>query len=156
MIARPPWAFTGARGLYRGTTTAQCLVAAQHTVSSEAITVYNMQIGFLHPGKPNIPIEYHVEKTRDSKNFATRIFRGFQGRHNCYRDIEPCIRSWSNWERRSGAPYEHGKKMPTGLSPPDQAEMETHKVEGPFEIQTEKFLNSLLPLAILFFVQASF
>ena len=44
-----------------------------------------------------------------------------------------------------------GKKMPAGLSPPDQAEMETYEAEGPLEIQTGKILNSLLPLTILLF-----
>lgn len=90
---------------------AQCLVAAQHTVSSEALIVYSMQICFLHAGKSKIPIEYHVERTHESENFATRMVRGFQGGQI----IATATVSFASavgitGREGGGAPYEHGEK----------------------------------------------
>lgn len=47
------------------------------------------------------------------------------------------------------APYEHGEKMPAGLSPPNPAELETYQVEEPLEIRKKNRLDSLSPLATL-------
>lgn len=139
-----PWTFIGARGVYGGTKTAQCLVAAQHTVTSESLLVYSLHIGFLHPGNPKLPIEYHVERTRDGKNFATRTVRGFQGRQIiASATVSFASTVGATGREGGGMSFEHAKKMPVGLSLPDEAKLEWYKVDGPLELKRGDILNSL-------------
>lgn len=93
-----------------------------------------------------------MERTRNGRNFATRIVRGFQ----CGQIIANTTVSFASAVGAVGreggdAPYEHGKKMPAGLGPPNPAELETYQVEGPYEIQKKNSLDSLSPLTILIF-----
>jgi len=108
-----------------------------------------MHIGFLQSSNPNVSIEYHVDRTRDSKNFATRIVRASQeGRIIATATLSFASAVGATGRGAGGAPYEHAKTIPAGLSAPDHVELETYKVDGPLEIRKGKVLSSLSLLII--------
>jgi len=64
--------------VYGGQVLGQALSAAERTVDSSR-QAHSLHGYFLRPGKPNKPIEYRVERTRDGRSFSTRRIRAEQG-----------------------------------------------------------------------------
>jgi acyl-CoA thioesterase II len=62
--------------VFGGQVIAQALVAAQRTVEGRA--VHSMHGYFMLPGKPEIPIDYVVERIREGRSFATRRVSAMQ------------------------------------------------------------------------------
>ncbi len=63
--------------VYGGQVIGQALSAARYTVDPER-TVHSFHSYFLHPGDPEKPIVYDVEKLRDGRNFSTRRVKAIQ------------------------------------------------------------------------------
>jgi len=57
--------------IFGGQVVAQCLMAANHTVS-EALEAHSLHAYFLRAGNPEIPIEFEVDPIRDGRSFCTR------------------------------------------------------------------------------------
>ncbi|ROS00971.1 acyl-CoA thioesterase-2 [Sinobacterium caligoides] len=57
--------------LYGGEILAQALAAADQSVDGD-LNCHSLHGHFLHLGKPGIPVQYHIERLRDSRSFSTR------------------------------------------------------------------------------------
>ncbi|KAG2421275.1 hypothetical protein HFD88_005249 [Aspergillus terreus] len=141
--AQPLWSFVGGYGVYGGSTVAHCLVAAQKTIASDCVA-HSLHCSFISPANPKQPIQYRVERTRDGKSFLTRTVHATQEAKVISTAIVNFVRagtysksSDSNEAGRLG----HGRKMPEGLTLPDQAEMDGKGVDGPFETRWGEVLN---------------
>lgn len=75
----PPWG----RGIFGGAMIAQCLIAAQATVSSD-LPVHSMHCFFILAADSLLPIIYTVERVRDSRSFATRTVQARQNRKSIF------------------------------------------------------------------------
>ncbi|KAJ5208064.1 hypothetical protein N7449_002443 [Penicillium cf. viridicatum] len=141
----PLWSFAGGYGVYGGSTVAHCLVAAQKTIPSDYVA-HSLHCGFVGPGNPKRPIEYRVERTHDGKSFITRTVHATQKAGVISEAIVNFVRVGtysSNGDIDKAGRLEHGRKMPKGLTLPDQAEMNGKGVDGPFEARWGKTLNQI-------------
>ncbi|MFF0818646.1 acyl-CoA thioesterase [Rhodococcus sp. NPDC003318] len=68
---------TRARRIYGGQTLGQALVAAGRTVERDHHP-HSLHGHFIHPGRSDLPIDYHVERVRDGGSFTTRHVRAVQ------------------------------------------------------------------------------
>lgn len=68
---------TRARRIYGGQTLGQALVAAGRTVEREH-RPHSLHGHFIHPGRPDLPVDYLVERVRDGGSFTTRLVRAVQ------------------------------------------------------------------------------
>ncbi|WP_084653285.1 acyl-CoA thioesterase [Nocardioides insulae] len=57
--------------VFGGMVAAQAFVAAARTVAAER-PVHSLHNYFLRPGDPSVPLEFHVERTRDGRSFSHR------------------------------------------------------------------------------------
>ncbi|CAG7946043.1 unnamed protein product [Penicillium nalgiovense] len=140
---QPLWSFAGGYGVYGGSTVAHCLVAAQKTVPSDYVA-HSLHCCFVSPANPKRPIEYRVERTRDGKSFITRTVQATQKRGVISEAIVNFVRvktHSNNGDIDKSGSLEHGRKMPNGLTLPDQAEMDGKGVDGPFEARWGEILN---------------
>ncbi|WP_082976604.1 acyl-CoA thioesterase II [Nocardia sp. 852002-20019_SCH5090214] len=64
--------------IYGGQAVAQALIAAGRTVQAQRRT-HSLHGHFIHPGNPQAPVLYHVERVRDGGSFTTRSVRATQG-----------------------------------------------------------------------------
>ncbi|MFF4025484.1 MULTISPECIES: acyl-CoA thioesterase [Nocardia] len=64
--------------IYGGQAVAQALIAAGRTVPPER-RAHSLHGHFIHPGNPQAPVLYHVERVRDGGSFTTRSVRATQG-----------------------------------------------------------------------------
>ncbi|KAJ5954225.1 hypothetical protein N7501_008504 [Penicillium viridicatum] len=143
--AQPLWSFAGGYGVYGGSTVAHCLVAAQKTIPSDYVA-HSLHCSFVSPGNPKRPIKYRVERTRDGKSFITRTVQATQKAGVISEAIVNFVRvgTYSNNDDIDKAgKLEHGRKMPEGLTLPDQAEMNGKGVDGPFEARWGEILNQM-------------
>lgn len=62
--------------LFGGLVLAQSVVAAGKTVTGR--NVHSFHAYFLRPGKPVLPIDYHVDRIRDGRTFTTRHISAIQ------------------------------------------------------------------------------
>ncbi|KAF3030269.1 hypothetical protein E8E15_011591 [Penicillium rubens] len=141
--AQPLWSFAGGYGVYGGSTVAHCLVAAQKTVPCDYVA-HSLHCGFVSPGNPKRPIEYRVERTRDGKSFITRTVHATQKAGVISEAIVNFVRVGTysnNGDIGKAGRLEHGRKLPKGLTLPDQAEMDGKGVDGPFEARWGEILN---------------
>ncbi|PGH13216.1 acyl-CoA thioesterase II [Helicocarpus griseus UAMH5409] len=132
----PLWSFAGGRGVYGGSTVAQCLVAAQNTISTDYV-VHSIQSCFLKPANPKLSIEYHVERTRDGNAFANRTIHARQAGGVICTAIVNFVRVRSG----EGKGLRHAREMPVGLALPDKAPMDGKGEPGPFETRRGEVLN---------------
>jgi acyl-CoA thioesterase-2 len=56
--------------MFGGHVAGQSLMAAGRTVTD--MTAHSLHAYFLRPGDPNLPIDFHVDRPRDGRSFATR------------------------------------------------------------------------------------
>lgn len=70
-------AHTAAPRIYGGQALGQSLVAAGLTVDRDR-HVHSLHGHFVHPGRPDAPVDYHVERLRDGGSFTTRQVRAVQ------------------------------------------------------------------------------
>ncbi|WP_024795630.1 acyl-CoA thioesterase [Tomitella biformata] len=68
---------TGARRVYGGQTLGQSLLAAGRTLERDHHP-HSLHASFVHPGRAELPVEYHVERVRDGSSFTTRQVRAVQ------------------------------------------------------------------------------
>jgi acyl-CoA thioesterase II len=68
-----------AEQLSRGALAAQGLVAAASTVDTDWRWVHSLHVAQLAAGDANRPVEYEIERIRDSEHFSTRLVRATQG-----------------------------------------------------------------------------
>jgi acyl-CoA thioesterase len=71
------WVPCGARGVFGGQVIAQSLVAAGKTISSP-LGLHSQHCYFVLPALASPPIEFHVERLRDGRSYATRLVRAVQ------------------------------------------------------------------------------
>lgn len=64
--------------VFGGQVAAQAVSASTRTVDV-AHPLHSLHAYFLRPGKPGVPIEYAVERTRDGRSFTTRRVLALQG-----------------------------------------------------------------------------
>lgn len=57
--------------LFGGQIAAQALLAAARTVDGER-PAHSLHGYFILPGRPEVPVSYHVDRTRDGRSFSTR------------------------------------------------------------------------------------
>ncbi|MBF4479315.1 acyl-CoA thioesterase-2 [Rhodococcus rhodochrous J3] len=70
-------AYTQAPRIYGGQALGQSLVAAGLTVDRDR-QVHSLHGHFVHPGRSDTPVNYHVERLRDGGSFTTRQVRAVQ------------------------------------------------------------------------------
>jgi acyl-CoA thioesterase II len=116
--ARPLWHPPGARGIYGGAAIAQCLSAAQSTVTDPTFTVHSMHCYFVLAGNSEIPILYHVERVRDGKSFATRTVQARQKG----RPIFTTTISFQKQGSGGAETVDHALKMPENVPVPPEGE----------------------------------
>ena len=68
----------GQQRVFGGTVAAQAIQAAVRTVEVDHL-VHSMHAYFLRPGRPGVPIDFDVERTRDGRSFTTRRVLAQQG-----------------------------------------------------------------------------
>ncbi|KAL5357158.1 thioesterase-like superfamily-domain-containing protein [Aspergillus floccosus] len=141
--AQPLWSFAGGYGVYGGSTVAHCLVAAQKTIPTDCVAHF-LHCGFVSPANPKQPIAYRVKRTRDGQSFITRTVQATQNAKVISAAIVNFVRM-GTYSKSSDADeagkLEHERKMPKGLTLPDQAEMHGKGVDGPFETRWGEILN---------------
>jgi hypothetical protein len=71
------WVPCGARGVFGGQVIAQSLVAAGKTIASP-LGLHSQHCYFVLPALASPPIEFHVERLRDGRSYATRLVRAVQ------------------------------------------------------------------------------
>ncbi len=64
--------------VFGGQVAAQALRAATHTVEVDHLA-HSLHAYFVRPGRPGVPIEFEVERTRDGRSFTTRRVVAAQG-----------------------------------------------------------------------------
>ncbi|KAH7128275.1 thioesterase-like superfamily-domain-containing protein [Dendryphion nanum] len=139
---RPLWHPPGARGIYGGAAIAQCLSAAQRTVSRD-FTVHSMHCYFVLAGNADIPIIYHVERVRSGKSFATRTVQARQRGKVIFTTTMSFVRQNSGGEKL----VEHVVKMPD-IPPPIEGMDDLDSgggSTGPFQSQRIEILNNDSP-----------
>lgn len=72
---RPSWRFT--HRIYGGDVAGQALMAGAATVAPNR-PPHSIHVHFLRPGDPADPIEYEVERVRESRSLSTRLVRAVQ------------------------------------------------------------------------------
>jgi acyl-CoA thioesterase II len=103
--------------IYGGQVIAQSLLAAYHTV--EGRMCHSLHAYFIHPGDPQIPILFEVDRARDGGSFTTRRVIAIQNG----RQIFNLAASFQTEE----AGFEHQSAMPAAPDPEslrDDVEME--------------------------------
>src|SRR5687767_5663601 len=71
MYVAPTLADDGPGRLFGGQVAGQSLRAATLTVDPDR-AVHSLHAYFIRPGKPNVALRLHVERTRDGRSFTTR------------------------------------------------------------------------------------
>lgn len=95
--------------VFGGQVAGQALVAAARTVDDHI--VHSLHSIFLHPGDPNVPILYEVDRIRDSRSFVTRRVKAVQhGR--------PIFHMSVSFQLPAEG-YDHQFEMPAPLPAPD-------------------------------------
>ncbi|MGN5238548.1 acyl-CoA thioesterase [Rhodococcus sp. SJ-3] len=97
--------------IYGGQALGQSLAAAGLTVDSDR-QAHSLHGHFIHPGRSDVPVEYHVERLRDGGSFTTRNVRAVQGD----RTIFVATASF----QRPEAGLEHQQPMSEPAIPPEQ------------------------------------
>jgi acyl-CoA thioesterase-2 len=69
--------------VFGGQVAGQALTAATRTVDADHHP-HSLHAYFLRPGRPGIPIDYDVERTRDGRSFTTRRVLAHQGDENIF------------------------------------------------------------------------
>lgn len=140
----PLWSFAGGRGAFGGSTIAQCLVAAQHTVA-EKYTAHSIQATFVSPANPGRKIEYFVHRIRDGKGFVTRTVQAIQDE----RIISTAIVSFVH-STTSGKGLQHTPRIPNeeALVSPGHDSLSSILVDGPFECRLGEDLNGSFPFPL--------
>jgi acyl-CoA thioesterase-2 len=104
----------GPRGrLFGGHVAGQALMAAGRTVEAVArreLRPHSLHAYFLDVGKPDVPIEYRVERMRDGRSFVTRSVRATQ-------EGRPIFTVTCSFHRDEAGP-EHQLAMPS-VPPPE-------------------------------------
>ncbi|KAF2641782.1 Thioesterase/thiol ester dehydrase-isomerase [Massarina eburnea CBS 473.64] len=130
--SRPLWHPPGARGIFGGAAIAQCLSAAQKTVTHD-FTVHSMHCYFVLAGNSEIPILYHVERVRSGKSFATRTVQARQRGKVIFTTTISFVRQNSGGEKL----VEHAVTMPQVPTPLEGMDDFDHGSDaaGPFQSQ---------------------
>jgi acyl-CoA thioesterase 8 len=143
---RPLWHPPGARGIFGGAAIAQCLSAAQKSVTKE-FTVHSMHCYFVLAGDSEIPLIYHVERVRSGKSFATRTVQARQRGKVIFTTTVSFVRHNSGGEKL----VEHAAAMPQVPSPvEDMDDIDVGGTSGPFQSQKIEILNSTLCTSPIF------
>jgi acyl-CoA thioesterase 8 len=71
------WKHKTARGVYGGQTIGQALVAASQNIP-ENQHIHSLHSYFLKEGKEDVPILFHVDKTRDGRTYCARSVKAVQ------------------------------------------------------------------------------
>ncbi|KAF1954811.1 Thioesterase/thiol ester dehydrase-isomerase [Byssothecium circinans] len=138
---RPLWHPPGARGIFGGAAIAQCLSAAQKTVTDE-FTVHSMHCYFVLAGNSEIPIIYHVERVRSGKSFATRTVQARQRGKVIFTTTISFVRQNSGGEKL----VEHAVTMPQVPSPVEgKNDLDEGSSTGPFLTQRLDIYNNDSP-----------
>ncbi|MCJ1456890.1 hypothetical protein MMC28_007256 [Mycoblastus sanguinarius] len=116
--ARELWHPPGARGIFGGAVIAQCLAAAQHTVTPPSpannyavFLIHSMHCYFVLAGDASIPIIYHVERVREGKSFLTRTVQARQRGRCIFTTTASFMREGSGGETT----VDHGWDMPENV-----------------------------------------
>ncbi|BFZ19814.1 hypothetical protein BsWGS_22853 [Bradybaena similaris] len=75
--SRSLWKHPKARGVYGGQIIGQALIAASQGIP-ESQHIHSLHSYFLQKGKQDLPILYHVDKTRDGKTYCSRTIKAVQ------------------------------------------------------------------------------
>ena len=67
----------GEARLFGGLVAAQAVMAAQNTVAD--FPLHSLHAYFLRPGRASVDIAYHVQATKDGRNFRSRVVEAWQG-----------------------------------------------------------------------------
>lgn len=70
-------AYSAAPRIYGGQALGQSVLAASMTVDRDR-PVHSLHGSFIHPGRTDEPVDYHVERTRDGNSFSTRVVHAKQ------------------------------------------------------------------------------
>jgi acyl-CoA thioesterase-2 len=70
-VYEAPVSTDGPPRLFGGLVAAQALLAAAKTVDAQR-PAHSLHGYFILPGRPGVPIAYHVDRTRDGRSFSTR------------------------------------------------------------------------------------
>ncbi len=97
--------------IYGGQALGQSLAAAGLTVDSDR-QAHSLHGHFIHPGRSDIPVEYHVERLRDGGSFTTRHVRAVQGDRTIF------VATASFQRPETG--LEHQQPMSEPAIPPEQ------------------------------------
>ncbi len=112
----------GTGRVYGGQVLGQALTAAQLTVG-EAKTIHSLHAYFLREGDFRIPIDYHVDITRDGKSFSTRSVTAIQ------RD-KPIFTTTASFHiAEAGLEYQHG--MPDVPDPDSLTDLRDYPASEP-------------------------
>jgi acyl-CoA thioesterase-2 len=129
---------TGWRRVYGGQVVAQALVAAFRTVGGRL--AHSLHAYFVRPGKPDIPIEFKVDRIRDGRSFTTRNVVAFQA--------DEAIFTMSASFHNGEPGLEHQSAMPSVPMPeelPDEAELE-RRLAVLYPKDAAKLVSRLSPL----------
>ncbi|MFZ2172697.1 MAG: acyl-CoA thioesterase II [Rhodococcus sp. (in: high G+C Gram-positive bacteria)] len=97
--------------IYGGQALGQSLVAAGLTVDRDR-PLHSLHGHFVHPGRSDAPVDYHVERLRDGGSFTTRQVRAVQGG----RTIFPATASFQRPEKG----LEHQYPVSAPATPPEE------------------------------------
>ena len=104
-------AHTSAPRIYGGQALGQSLLAAGLTVSPDR-PPHSLHGHFVHPGRPDGPVDYHVERVRDGGSFATRQVRALQ-------EGRTIFLATVSFQRPEGGP-EHQLPLSAPAIPPEE------------------------------------
>ena len=76
-IFEAPVTTDGPPRLFGGQVAAQAVLAAARTVDADR-PAHSLHGYFILPGRPGVPLTYHVDRTRDGRSFSTRHVRACQ------------------------------------------------------------------------------
>ncbi|KAF9888498.1 hypothetical protein FE257_008605 [Aspergillus nanangensis] len=126
---RPLWGPPGGRGVYGGTIMAQCLSAAQETVSP-SLVVSSMHCCFLLGVSTDTPMVYGVERLFDSPNAATRSICAMQNSKTVF-TASLAFRKYANQHIRDKRL--HFAPAPIVHPPSTEADPDSWDASRPFE-----------------------
>ncbi|STD07223.1 Acyl-CoA thioesterase 2 [Dermatophilus congolensis] len=98
--------------IFGGQVLAQSIIAAGRSVAcsrEEEMNIHSHQVNYLHPGDPNIPLEFVVERLRESRSYSTR-------RVHILQNGRPILAAMSSFARPNDG-FDHQIEAPHVLGP---------------------------------------
>jgi acyl-CoA thioesterase-2 len=135
--------YEGRHNLFGGQVASQALRAASHTVDTD-LRPHSLHAYFVRSGRLDVPLELHVDRTRDGRSFATRHVEAVQDGTSVFSLIASFQRD------ETGAEYQ--LPMASGVPDPDVLDAEPTRgtglpSDGPLEVRTIETAAGAEPFA---------